>query len=45
MAMMMKAGIGVFPSVRGACAVGLIGFMNGAMIALLKLPPSSPRWA
>lgn len=40
MAMMMKAGIGVFPSVvAGLILSVLIGFLNGAMIAWLKLPP------
>jgi ribose transport system permease protein len=40
MAMMMKAGIGVFPSVMAGLLLSvLIGFANGAMIAYLNLPP------
>ena len=40
MAMMMKAGIGVFPSVLAGLLLSvLIGLMNGAMIAYLNLPP------
>ena len=40
MAMMMKAGVGVFPSIlAGLLLSGIIGLLNGAMIAYLKLPP------
>ena len=40
MAMMMKAGIDVFPSIlAGLLLSGIIGLLNGTMIAYLKLPP------
>jgi len=40
MAMMMKADIGVFPSVLAGLLLSIvIGLLNGAMIAYLKLPP------